>query len=177
MPCQKRQMNHSVFLISLFVRGFLGEVAVLHLSGVTGFDSEGDGVVGLNKHSSVLLSNPAKRMTKSSSQRWEISFIGLCLSLCALRVLRWYKHLTVGQRTGTKFHLGQWTCHNLFLQRFLGNFNLCHCALFCRLWWPWLSECGGLLAIIPVPSQKKHSRKSAQMAPPFPPFSQLIFGC
>lgn len=33
------------------------------------------------------------------------------------------------------------------------------------------------MAIIPVPSQKKRSRKSAQMVPPFPPFSQLIFGC
>lgn len=63
-----------MFLISLFVRGFLGEVAVLHLSGVTEFDSGGDRVVGLNKHSSVSAFRPSKNNHKTLQLQVENQF-------------------------------------------------------------------------------------------------------
>lgn len=169
-------MKHSECFWSLRVWGVLGEVLVLHLSGATGFDSEGDRVVGLNKHSSVLF-KPSKENHKKLQLKTGNQFYGtLPLIVCAQssEVMQTPDCWT---KDKSKISFGPWMCHHFFLHRFLGNFNLCHWALFCRLVWPWLSECGGLLAIIPVPSQKKHSRKSAQMVLPFPPFSQLIFGC
>lgn len=56
------------------MRGFLGEVAVLHLSGVTEFDSGGDRVVGLNKHSSVSAFKPSKNNHKTLQLQVENQF-------------------------------------------------------------------------------------------------------